>query len=64
MKEIDWIKINPLPEHDEKCKILLKSGKTIQCVFYDSIEREFFEIKNDAHFFYDLNLIDSWKKRG
>jgi hypothetical protein len=61
MKE-DWIKINPFPEHNEKCDILLKNGTEIKSCVWDSIEREFHKIIDKNYFFHELNSIDSWKK--
>jgi len=57
-----WIKINPLPIHDEECQITLKNGKIIQKSFYDAVDREFYEIREGNHYFHDLKSVDSWKK--
>lgn len=54
-----WICINPLPKHEEKVEIMLKNGKVLEA-FYDSIEREFYEIRDGAHYFYDLEKVSMW----
>ncbi len=60
----EWIKINPLPEHENiKCEILLKTGEIIKLCTYDYAEREFMEIKDGCYYFYSLEMIDSWREK-
>jgi len=58
---MNWIKINPLPFHNQKCEILTKKGKIVTNTFYDSICREFAEIRNGNYCHYEIDLVDSWK---
>jgi hypothetical protein len=57
-----WISINPMPTHNQKVDILLKSGRFIENVLYDDLEDEFFEIRNGSHYFHDLSSVAFWKK--
>lgn len=55
-----WNVINPLPDHGEKVEIF--SFNKIILAEYDSIEREFIEVREGNHFFYDLDKVVAWRK--
>ena len=50
-----------MPKHDQKVEITLKDGSILN-VTYDYLDRDFFEIRNGAYYFYELDKIDSWRE--